>query len=162
MASGAAPPIKLLTKGYTAANEELPPFGARMSLASASLRYSADDLLKFATYQALERDASTKLAHQPTWKTSDGRQAVGFYWLMFESPHGRRLQYSGATYGFTSVCDLYPDVKIAVVALANKAVKGGQETLRALSANIVTRLTAETTSPAPPVAAPAISPSRGE
>ncbi len=137
MASGTAPLVKLLAKGYTNANEELPPFGAPMSFASASLRYSADDLLKYASWQLVERDASVKLAHQPTWKTPDGRNAVAFYWLVLESPYGRRLQYSGGTYGFSSVCDLYPDSKIALVLLANKAADGAQETLRALSAKIV-------------------------
>jgi serine-type D-Ala-D-Ala carboxypeptidase/endopeptidase len=137
MASGAAPPVKLLARGYTRANEELPPFAAKMSLASASLRYSAEDLLRYAAWQLVERDASVKLAHQPTWKTPDGRQAVAFYWLVLESPHGRRLQYAGGTYGFASVCELYPEAKIAVVLLSNKAADRAQETLRALSADIV-------------------------
>jgi serine-type D-Ala-D-Ala carboxypeptidase/endopeptidase len=155
MASGAAPPVKLLAKGYTKDNEELPPFTATMSLASASLRYSADDLLKYASWQLVERDASVKLAHQPTWKTPDGRQAVAFYWLLLESPHGRRLQYSGGTYGFASVCDLYPDAKVALVLLSNKAADGAQETLRALSAAIASLARPEKESPAPPVEAPA-------
>jgi CubicO group peptidase (beta-lactamase class C family) len=155
MGSGTAPPVKLLAKGYTEADEELPPFGATMSFASASLRYSADDLLRYAWWQLVERDASVKLAHRPTWKTPDGRSAVAFYWLVLESPHGRRLQHSGGTYGFSSVCDLYPDSKIAVVLLANKAAGGAQDTLRALSANIVALARAEAGQPAPPEEAPA-------
>jgi hypothetical protein len=78
-----------------------------------------------------------KLAHRPTWLTPDKRQGVGFFWIIEESPHGRRLSYSGGTYGFAAVCDLYPDAGIAVVLLANKAADGAQETLRALSAKIV-------------------------
>jgi len=47
------------------------------------------------------------------------------------------LRYSGATFGFASMCDLYPDAGVAVVLLSNKAAEGAQKTLRALSAKIV-------------------------
>jgi len=137
MSSGADPITKLLARGYTSDNAPVPPFAAPMQYASASLRYSTDDLLKYAAWQMVERDASVKLAHQPTWMTPDKRYAVGFYWIIDQSPAGRRLQYSGSTYGFTSVCDLYPEARVAVVLLSNKAADGAQETLRAMSAKIV-------------------------
>ena len=137
MGSGTQPSVKLLARGYSKEGEELPQFIAPMSWASVALRYSADDLLKFASWQVVERDASVKFAHQPTWRTPDGKLGVAFYWLIGESPQGRRLQYSGGTDGFTSVCDLYPDKGIAVVLLSNKAADGAQGSLRALSANIV-------------------------
>jgi serine-type D-Ala-D-Ala carboxypeptidase/endopeptidase len=140
MASGAAPPAKLLARGYTEAGEALPGFGAPMQYATATLRYSADDLLKFCSWQMVERDASVKLAHQPTWSTPDGKVSLGFFWLTAESPQGRRLISTGSTYGFASVCDLYPDAKVTVVALANKNAAGAQESLRALTAHIVSVL----------------------
>ncbi|MEJ0085709.1 MAG: serine hydrolase domain-containing protein [Pseudomonadota bacterium] len=137
MGSGTQPNAKLLAKGYSKDGEELPPYVAPMSWASGALRYSADDLLKFASWQAVERDASVKFAHQPTWFTLDRKQAVAFYWIIAESPQGRRLMYSGGTDGFTSVCDLYPDKQVALVLLSNKAAEGAQGSLRALSAKIV-------------------------
>lgn len=137
MASGTAPPAKLLARGYTANNDALPAFGAKMQFASSSLRYSADDLLKYCAWQMVERDASVKLAHQPTWTHSDGRVSLGFFWVLSDSAQGRRLLSTGATYGFESVCDLYPDAKVAVVILANKNADGAQESLRALSARII-------------------------
>lgn len=137
MASGTQPPAKLLARGYTAAGEPMPPFGAKMQFASNSLRYSADDLLKFCSWQMVERDASVKLAHQPTWSRPDGRVSLGFFWVLGESAHGRRLIYTGSTYGFASLCDLYPDAKVTVVLLANKSAAGAQESLRALSAKII-------------------------
>jgi D-alanyl-D-alanine-carboxypeptidase/D-alanyl-D-alanine-endopeptidase len=136
MGNGAAPPPKLLAQGYTRDNEELPPFSAPMQFASGSLRYSAEDLLRYATWQLVERDASVKLAHQPTWQSPDRSQAVGFYWIIGQSPLGRRLRYSGGTSGFASMCDLYPDAGVAIVLLSNKAADGAQESLRALSADI--------------------------
>jgi len=101
------------------------------------LRYSTQDLLRYASWQVVERDASVKLAHQPTWQSQDRTQGVAFYWIIGNSPQGRRLRYSGGTSGFASMCDLYPDAGIAVVVLSNKAADGAQESLRALSANIV-------------------------
>ena len=137
MGNGAAPPTKLLAQGYSKENEEMPPFAAPMQYASGSLRYSTQDLLRYASWQLVERDASVKLAHQPTWQSQNQRQGVAFYWIIGESPQGRRLRYSGGTSGFASMCDLYPDAGIAIVLLSNKAADGAQESLRALSANIV-------------------------
>jgi len=137
MGSGTAPAAKLLARGYTDVNEALPPFSAPTQYATASLRYSTDDLLKYAAWQMVERDASVKLAHRPTWTTPDKREGVGLYWILGESPAGRRLQYSGGTYGFASFCDLYPEARVAVVILANKAADGAQGSLRAMSAKIV-------------------------
>ena len=137
MGSGTAPPTKLLAQGYTKENDELPTFSAPMQFASGSLRYSTEDLLRYASWQLVERDASVKLAHRPTWQSQDRTQGVAFYWIIGDSPQGRRLRYSGGTSGFASMCDLYPDAGIAVVLLSNKAADGAQESLRALSANIV-------------------------
>ena len=140
MASGTTPPAKLLARGYSGDGEALPPFGARTQFPSSSLRYSADDLLKYCAWQMVERDASVKLAHQPTWSSPDGRVAMGFFWVLGSSVHGRRLISTGATQGFASACDLYPDARVAVVLLANKNADRAQDSLRALSASIVALL----------------------
>jgi CubicO group peptidase (beta-lactamase class C family) len=137
MGSGVAPDLKRLARGYNDDNQPLPPFSAPILFSSGALRYSADDLLRFAAWQMVERDASVKLAHQPTWNTKDGREGVGLYWLIGQSPAGRRLQFSGGTYGFASFCDLYPEARVAVVLLSNKAADGAQASLRALSAKLV-------------------------
>lgn len=140
MTSGTAPDVKRLAVGYTQEGDALPPFEARMGHATNSLRYSADDLLRFASWQLVERDASVKLAHKPTWTSRDGRGALAHYWIVGESPHGRRLVVTGSTYGFAGVCELYPDAQLALVLLVNKNAEGAQESLRALSASIVSLL----------------------
>ncbi|HEU5136795.1 MAG TPA: serine hydrolase domain-containing protein [Steroidobacteraceae bacterium] len=153
MGSGTSPQAKLLARGYTDANEPLPPLSAPTQYATLSLRYSTDDLLKYAAWQMVERDASVKLAHRATWSTPDKREGVGLFWIIGESPAGRRLQYSGGTYGFTSFCDLYPEARVAVVILANKAADGAQASLRALSAKLV-ELVAPAGRPAPGAVSP--------
>ena len=47
------------------------------------------------------------------------------------------MYFSGGTFGFVSVCDLYPDAHVAVVLLANKHTDHAQESLRALSVKVV-------------------------
>jgi len=156
MGSGTQPDAKLLAKGYTREGEPLPPFIAKMAWPSGSLRYSTDDLLRFASWQLVERDASVKLAHQPTWSTPDGRQSLALYWIVSDTPQGRRLQYSGGTYGFASTVELYPDAQLALVLLTNKAADGAQDTLRTLSARIVDVLRPEPlTNPTPADVPPA-------
>jgi len=140
MSSGTRPDPKLLARGYTAEGEVLPPFDAELSYPAIGLRYSADDLLRFATWQMVERDASVKLVHKPTWETQFGRQSIALQWVVSESPLGRRLLCSGSTYGFAGVVDLYPDAGIALVLLSNKNSDGAQDSLRALSVKITEAL----------------------
>ncbi|HET9865347.1 MAG TPA: serine hydrolase domain-containing protein [Steroidobacteraceae bacterium] len=145
MGSGTRPDKNRLATGYTNAGEELPPFEAKMSWAATSLRYSADDLLRYASWQMVERDASVKLAHRPTWYTPDRYQSVAMYWIGTDTPRGRRLHYAGGTYGFASLVELFPEAQLALVLLSNKATNGAQDTLRVLAAQIV-----ETLRPPPP------------
>jgi len=149
---GTQPDVKLLARGYTTNNEELPPFKAKMAWTWGSLRYSTDEILRFAAWQMVERDASVKLAHQPTWSTGEGGQSVAMYWIRSETPRGLRLHFSGGTYGFASAVELFPDEKLAVVLLSNRAADGAQETLRALSAKIVEQLRPEPISHPQPAA----------
>jgi serine-type D-Ala-D-Ala carboxypeptidase/endopeptidase len=140
MGSGTRPASKLLAKGYTKNNEELPSFAAPMAYSWGSLRYSTEDLLRYAAWQMVERDASVKLAHQPTWLTPDKQRGVALFWITSETSRGRRLHFSGATFGFAGMCELYPDAKVAVVLLTNKAADDAQESLRALAAKIIETL----------------------
>jgi CubicO group peptidase (beta-lactamase class C family) len=156
MGRGTLPDDKLLAKGYTRDNQPLPAFVSTMAWPSSSLRYSTDDLLRYASWQLVERDASVKLAHQPSWFTPDKGASVAMYWFESVTPHGRRLQHSGGTFGFESAIELYPEAQIALVLLSNKAADGAQESLRALSAKIVAVLRPEPlTNPTPAGVPPA-------
>ena len=145
MASGTQPATRLLAKGYTRNGEELPTFDASIAEPYGTLRYSTDDLLKYAAWQVVERDASVKLAHQPTWTKEDRDQSIAYFWVVSQAPQGRMLHFSGGTYGFASLCELYPDARLAVVLLSNKATDGAQDSLRALSARIVAVMRPATT-----------------
>ncbi len=149
MASGAAPVPANLATGYDASLARMPPFGTTTQLAAGSLRYSLGDMLKFVAWQVAERDASTKLAHRANWHTLDSKQALGYYWIIGESAAGRRLRYSGGTFGFSSFCDLYPETQIGVVMLANIATAQAQSTMQAMSERIVAMLRSASDSATP-------------
>jgi len=130
MNSGTQPNVKLLAKGYAKDGGELPPFEAPMSWASVALRYSTEDLLKYASWQVVERDASVKFAH-PAHLVDARSQTVGGVLLDHQRvAAGAAAAVFGWDGWFVSVCDLYPDRTIAVVLLSNKAAAGAQETLR--------------------------------
>ena len=155
MGSGVSPDPKRIATGYTEQGDALPPYEARLGLASNALRYSADDLLRFASWQLVERDASVKLAHKPTWTSGDGRNGLAYYWIVGQSPHGRRVYVTGSSFGFAGLCELYPDAQLALVLLTNKNADGAQESLRALSARIVETLKPDSlTSPSSSADAP--------
>ena len=164
MRSGVTPPASLIARGHTATNDPLPAFSARMLLPTLTLRYGASDLLNFAAWQMAERDASVKLAHRPTWTQPDGRRSMAYHWIVGDSPQGRLLRQTGSTFGFASAIEIYPDANLALVLLANKNADGAQESLRALSAAIVTSLRPAAegarVSPAPPSSGDAPQPAR--
>jgi len=142
------------TRVATREGEALPPFEAPIAWPSIGLRYSTDDLLRFAAWQLVERDASVKVAHQPTWFTPDRSESIALQWLVSDTSRGRRLSASGGTYGFASVIELYPDAKLALVLLANKAAAGAQDSLRALAAKMVEELRSESISRPSPAGVP--------
>jgi len=65
------------------------------------------------------------------------------FWIVSETPRGRRLHYSSGTYGFSSLVELYPEQKLAIVALSNKAGDGPQDDLRVLATKIYAELRPE-------------------
>jgi serine-type D-Ala-D-Ala carboxypeptidase/endopeptidase len=154
MASGTSPNVKLLAKGYTREGDALPAFDAPIAWPSIGLRYSTDDLLRFAAWQLVERDASVKVAHQPTWSTPDRRESIALHWVVADTSHGRRLNAAGGTYGFAAVIELYPDAKLALVLMSNKAAEGAQDGLRALAAKMLEELRPEPISSPQPADAP--------
>jgi CubicO group peptidase (beta-lactamase class C family) len=113
--------------------------------AAGGLSYRIGDMLDYAAYQLAESDAAVRLTHEGTWFTLDRQLAIGFLWIVGKTPEGgRRLRYSGGTYGFSSFCDLYPEDKLGVALLSSVADPTAQDDLKALSEKLVaqTRATA--------------------
>lgn len=121
--------------------DPMPYLTAAAARASGGLRYSAKALGGYVRYQLKEGDGAIKLTHKPNWKTLDGATGIGFYWIWSATtPAGRRLRYSGGTFGFASFLDLYPDRQLGIVVLTNGADDSTQDGIQRLSEEIVAAL----------------------
>ena len=104
-------------------------------------RYSMAAMLRYAALQLDERDPAVRLSHQGTWFTLDRRNAVAMPWIVTNLPDGgRRLHYSGGTYGFASYIALWPERRLAVVLLANKTSATAQGRMGEIAARIAEML----------------------
>ena len=128
---------------------------ARFIADHVALAVSHEQLAEAALQVSAAHSRAERLESRVQSLVEELESKAGHARVIGQSPAGRPLQYAGSTFGFASVCDLYPDAKVAVVLLSNKAADDAQETLRAMSAKIV-----ELAAPAKP-AAPAgtVSPS---
>ncbi|NYT40409.1 beta-lactamase family protein [Sphingomonas sp. R-74633] len=100
-------------------------------------RYSAADMLRYAALQLDESDPAVALSHKGTWFTLDKQTWVGLTWIVSQLPDGGRvLRTSGGTWGFASVMMVWPEKKLAVVLLANKASDTAQGRLSEIANRI--------------------------
>lgn len=100
-------------------------------------RYSAADMLRYAALQLDERDPAVALSHKGSWFTLDKQTWVGLGWIVSQLPGGgRQLRYSGGTWGFASVMMFWPEKKLAVILLANKAGDTAQGRLGEIAGRI--------------------------
>jgi len=100
-------------------------------------RYSSAAMLRYAALHLDESDPAVRLSHEGTWFTLDGGTAVAMPWIVTTLPDGgRRLHYSGGTFGFASYLSLWPERRLAIVLLANKASDTAQDRLGEIAGQI--------------------------
>lgn len=100
-------------------------------------RYSAADMLRYAALQLDERDPAVALSHKGSWFTLDKQTWVGLTWIVSQLPEGgRALRTSGGTWGFASVMMVWPEKKLAVILLANKASDTAQDRLSGIARRV--------------------------
>ncbi len=100
-------------------------------------RYSAADMLRYAALQLDERDPAVALSHKGTWFTLDKQTWLGLTWIGTQLPGGGRMfRTSGGTWGFASAMMVWPERKLAVILLANKASDTAQGRLGEIAGRI--------------------------
>ncbi len=111
-----------LATGFDEAGRAMPPVPAAFGAAGA-LKSTIADLSRYARWHLAEDDPSVRRTHTPpasaggaTWTG----YAVGLNWQMLRSGDIRRVWQDGNVPGYSSRVVLYPDLKIAVVVLANE------------------------------------------
>lgn len=115
----------------------MPYLTAPAARASGGLRFSAAAMGRYVRYQLAEGDSALRLTHAPTWRTLDGAVGVGLPWIVSRADAlGRRLRYSGGTFGFASFVDLYPEARLGVALLTNGADDPTQDALQRLAEHL--------------------------
>lgn len=100
-------------------------------------RYSAADMLRYAALQLDARDPAVRLSQKGTWFTLDKQSWVGLTWIGSQLPGGGRMfRTSGGTWGFASAMMIWPERKLGVILLANKASDTAQGRLSEIAGRI--------------------------
>lgn len=110
------------------------------SQAAGGLHSSVSDMLKYVRYQLAESDEAVKLSHQPTWGEIK-YYASGLNWQMNLTAGGhRRIWQSGGTFGFSSHCVIFPELRLGIVLLSNESDRNSQGRLNEMANEILAGL----------------------
>jgi serine-type D-Ala-D-Ala carboxypeptidase/endopeptidase len=90
-----------------------------MLLGAGALKSTVADLLKYARWELDEEHPAVKMSHEPRFVLTSNF-SVGLNWQMLKAGPYRRIWQEGNLPGFMSMCMTFPELKIAVVALANE------------------------------------------
>ena len=111
--------------------------GTLQSQAAGALRSSVSDVLKYLKYHLDENDAVIKISHQSTWGDIK-YYASGLSWQMKQTPEGyRKIWQSGGSFGFSSYCAIFPELKLGIVLLSNESDQDSQGRLNTMADEIL-------------------------
>jgi CubicO group peptidase (beta-lactamase class C family) len=127
---------KRLAKGhYDNGSLALP--GTLQSQAAGALRSSVSDMLKYIRFHLDESDEVVKLSHQTTWGDIK-YYASGLNWQINKTPGGhRRIWQSGGSFGFSSYCVVFPELRMGIVLLSNESDQNSQGRLNEMANEIL-------------------------
>jgi CubicO group peptidase (beta-lactamase class C family) len=129
-------------KAYGADGAFVPYLSERLP-AAGSLKSTVEDLLKYAEWNVAERDAAVALAHRPVWfpiGPQDPNYGIALGGQTRRAPPARAVWQDGSVPGFTSLCVLYPELKIGLVILANEEVQPSSANVSPLAKQILAAL----------------------
>jgi D-alanyl-D-alanine-carboxypeptidase/D-alanyl-D-alanine-endopeptidase len=115
-----------------------------MLLGAGALKSTVADLLKYARWEMAERTSAVKITHEPRFVLTDNF-AVGLNWQMLKHGPYRRIWQEGNVPGFMSMCMTFPELEMAVVALANEDDRDSSRAFSAMTAEVAKRVDARST-----------------
>jgi len=131
---------KNLATGYNKNGMITPHF---KSGAAGGLYSTAADMLAYGRMHVNEKNAVTKLSHEPTWGQTQ-YYAMGLNWQMqLNAKRVRRIWQSGSSAGFTSLLVVYPELDIVLTFLTNEHDDNSEGALSLIENQIITTLTRE-------------------
>lgn len=130
---------KRLAKGHYD-NGSVALYGTPQTQAAGALRSSVSDVLKYIKYHLNENDEVVRLSHQTTWGDIK-YYASGLSWQMNKTAAGhRRIWQNGGSFGFSSYCAIFPELRLGIVLLANESDQNSQGRLNAMADEILAGL----------------------
>ncbi len=125
-----------LAKGHYD-NGSIALYGTPQTQAAGALRSSVSDMLKYMRYHLNEKDEVVRLSHQTTWGDIK-YYASGLNWQMNKTSAGhRRIWQSGGSFGFSSYCAIFPELRLGIVLLTNESDQNSQGRLNAMADEIM-------------------------
>ncbi|HJU54385.1 MAG TPA: serine hydrolase domain-containing protein [Pyrinomonadaceae bacterium] len=107
------------------------------SQAAGGLHSTVSDMLKYVRFHLDESDEAVKLSHQTTWGDIK-YYASGLNWQMIQTPGGhRKIWQSGGTFGFSSHCVIFPELRMGIVLLSNESDVNSQGRLNEMANEIL-------------------------
>lgn len=130
---------KLLAKGY---NEKgnLMPYNPPILDAAGGIYSTVADMIKYLKFHLDENDAVVALSHQVT--TGNLKEyAIGLNWQeQMNARKQKKIWQSGGSFGFSSYCVIYPELKIAIVMLTNESDQHSQGQMEEMADKIFLKI----------------------
>ena len=128
--------MKRFAKGHYD-NGSVALYSTPQTQAAGGLRSSVSDMLKYMSYHLNENDEVVRLSHQSTWGDIK-YYASGLSWQMKNTPGGhRKIWQTGGTFGFSSYCAVFPELKLGIVLLSNESDQDSQGRLNNMADEIL-------------------------
>jgi len=127
---------RLFAKGYNRKGIRM-PYNHTLSILqpAGGICSSAIDMLNYVKMQLNEKNPTINLCHQATMGDTN-TSATGLFWQINKSSDGKLIWHSGATFGFSSYCAIYPHLNLGIIILANEYDTGSLQKLTYLANDI--------------------------
>ena len=131
-----------LAKGYNA-KEKLMPYNPQILDAAGGIFSTTSDMLQYLKFHLDEKNEVVALSHKVT-KGNINRFAIGLNWQeqLTEKKH-KKIWQSGGTFGFSSYCVIYPELKIGIILLTNESDPTAQGGLEEIADKLFEKLNVE-------------------
>ena len=121
--------LGILSKGYNDKGK-LMPYNPQILDAAGGIFSTTSDMLQYLKFHLNEKNEVVALSHKVT-SGNINDFAIGLNWQeQITSKKHKKIWQSGGTFGFSSYCVIYPELKIGIVLLTNESdptAQGGLE-----------------------------------
>jgi serine-type D-Ala-D-Ala carboxypeptidase/endopeptidase len=116
------------------------PYNPQILDAAGGIFSTTSDMLKYLKFHLNENNEVAALSHKVTMGEINNH-AIGLNWQeQITSKKQKKIWQSGGTFGFSSYCVIYPEIKVGIVLLANESDPRAQGGLEGIAEEIVAQL----------------------